>query len=79
MFTMEVKYRRATIMTTSFVLVSLIAAQMRRVKKIIVPTTAITIDSEMQDSISITIDSKMQDLISILNMHGPIKINALAL
>ena len=66
MFTMEAKYRRATIMTTSFVPVSLIAAQMRRVKKIIVPTTAITIDSEMRDSISITIDSKMQDLISML-------------
>ena len=79
MFTMEVKYRRVTIMTTIFWPVSLIAAQMRRVKKIIIPTTAITIDSEMQDSISITIDSKMQDLISILNMHGPIKINALAL
>ena len=67
-------------MTTSVGPVSLIAAQMRRVKKIIVPVAAIRIDSEMQDSISITIDSKMQDWISMLiTMQGPVKINAQAL
>ena len=65
-------------MTTSFGPVSLISTHMRRVKKIIVPNDAITIDFEMQDSISITIDSKMQDLISMLiTMQGPVNINVL--
>ena len=67
-------------MTTSVRPISLIATHMRRVKKIITPNAFITIDSEMQDSISITIDSKMQDSISMLiTMQEPININALAL